>query len=72
MIKDEEEDSSKDKAKKRGAKNQGADDEGGSASGEETRRVKGGSFLLVQRPPTGLLASLWEFPTIPVSVRDAH
>jgi len=24
------------------------------------------SFLLVQRPDTGLLASLWEFPTVPV------
>lgn len=26
------------------------------------------SFLVVQRPDTGLLASLWEFPSVPVFV----
>ena len=29
----------------------------------------GRSYLLVQRPSEGLLANLWEFPSVPVEVR---
>ena len=34
--------------------------------GEEGEEAASCSYLVVQRPDTGLLASLWEFPTVPV------
>ena len=56
-----------------GAEATGAEQRGKKAASggkaEQNGGKTGGSFLLVQRPATGLLASLWEFPTVPVSVR---
>ena len=41
-------------------------DEGGEEGEEEGDGTSGRRFLLIQRPKSGLLASLWEFPTVPV------
>ena len=39
---------------------------GESNKGNEGEEAASWSYLVVQRPHTGLLASLWEFPTVPV------
>ena len=41
---------------------------GGSAGGSD---VAGSHFLLVQRPPSGLLAGLWQFPLLQLGPEEA-
>uniref|UniRef100_H0VLH0 Adenine DNA glycosylase n=1 Tax=Cavia porcellus TaxID=10141 RepID=H0VLH0_CAVPO len=39
---------------------------------EQLRATGGALILLVQRPPSGLLAGLWEFPTVTVEPLEQH